>query len=494
MTHLEDPEQVCRISPRRRARIATPLTGRQVCRIAPGRLASVFDAPSGPDADLGSASESGGASLPRKADAQPLTQRWRSLPAAGIEVGAAEGTTGGVGRHALAALGTETRVHGHSIGPAGERGVSRSLEDPKTQDSCLHNYLLSSGHMELGLSTFADLSSGVTPERRMQHLLEEATLADELGLDVFAVGEHHRPDFLVSSPAVVLAAIAVKTKRIRLSSAVTVLSSDDPVRVFQEFAHVDLLSGGRAEIMAGRGSFVESFPLFGYDLDDYDELFAEKLELLLTIRSSERVTWSGRHRAPLDDATVWPRPMQNPLPVWVAVGGTPQSVVRAGVLGLPLTIAIIGGEPERFVPLVELYREALASAGHDPAAAKIAINTHAFVGETSDVADKAFAPGYLAMMNRIGRERGWPPSGRPEYEALRSPRGALAVGSAEQVAEKILFEHELFGHQRYVAQMSVGAVDHRDVLRSIELFGTQVAPVVRAEVARRLSAAALPAA
>jgi len=339
--------------------------------------------------------------------------------------------------------------------------------------------------MELGLATFADLASGATPQQRMRELLEEAELADQLGLDVFAVGEHHRPDFLVSSPATALAAIAARTERIRLSSAVTVLSSDDPVRVFQQFAHVDLISGGRAEIMAGRGSFIESFPLFGYDLDDYDELFAEKLELLLRIRESTNVTWSGKHRAALNDVGVWPRPIQDPLPVWVAVGGTPQSVVRAGALGLPLTVAIIGGQPERFVPLVELYRQAFAAAGHDPSDAKVAINTHAFVGETVEQADAAFAASYLAMMNRIGRERGWPPSGRPEYEALRSPRGALAVGSPAEVAEKILFEHELFGNDRYVGQMSVGAVAHADVMRSIELFGTEVAPVVRAEVDRR---------
>jgi probable LLM family oxidoreductase len=339
--------------------------------------------------------------------------------------------------------------------------------------------------MELGLATFADLASGISPQQRMRDLLEEAELADQLGLDVFAIGEHHRPDFLVSSPAVVLAAIAVRTERIRLSSAVTVLSSDDPVRVFQQFAEVDLLSGGRAEIMAGRGSFIESFPLFGYDLDDYDELYAEKLDLLLKIRDSEHVTWSGRLRAPLNDATVWPRPVQQPLPVWVAVGGTPQSVIRAGSLGLPLTLAIIGGQPERFVPLVDLYREAANAAGHDPATTKLAINTHAFVAETSEQADQAFAPSYLSMMNRIGRERGWPPSGRPQYEALRSPRGALAVGSPEQVTEKILFEHELFANDRYIAQMSVGAVTHNDVMRSIELFGTEVAPVVREEVARR---------
>jgi probable LLM family oxidoreductase len=348
--------------------------------------------------------------------------------------------------------------------------------------------------VELGLATFADLSSGVSPEQRMRDLLEEADLADQLGLDVFAVGEHHRPDFLVSSPAVALAAIAARTEQIRLSSAVTVLSSDDPVRVFQQFAQVDLVSGGRAEIMAGRGSFIESFPLFGFDLDDYDELFAEKLGLLLSIRDSSHVTWSGRHRAPLNDAIVWPRPVQERLPVWVAVGGTPQSVVRAGGLGLPLTLAIIGGQPERFVPLVELYRQAVDAAAHrEPSDARVAINTHAFVGRTTAEANSAFAAPYLAMMNRIGRERGWPPSGRPEYEALRSPRGALAVGSPQEVAEKLLYEHELFGHQRYLAQMSVGAVAHRDVLRSIELFGTEVAPVVRAEVARREARAAVGA-
>jgi len=339
--------------------------------------------------------------------------------------------------------------------------------------------------MELGVATFADLSAGISPEARMRNLMEEVQLADQLGLDVFAIGEHHREDFLISSPAIPLAAAAVTTQQIRLSSAVTVLSSDDPVRVFQDFAEVDLLSGGRAEIMAGRGSFVESFPLFGYDLEDYDELYAEKLDLLLKVRESTHVTWSGRHRAPLDHAGVWPRPVQDPLPVWVAVGGSPESVVRAGALGLPLVLAIIGGQPERFVPLVDLYREAATAAGHDPAQTKLAINTHAFVAETSEQADAAFATSYLAMMNRIGRERGWPPSGKPEYEALRSPRGALAVGSPEQVAKKILFEHELFGHQRYVGQMSVGAVDHRDVLRSMELFGTEVAPLVRAEVQRR---------
>jgi probable LLM family oxidoreductase len=296
------------------------------------------------------------------------------------------------------------------------------------------------------------------------------------------VGEHHRPDFAVSAPAVVLAAAAVQTERIRLASAVTVLSSDDPVRVFEQFATVDNLSGGRAEIWAGRGSFTESFPLFGYDLDDYEELFASRLDLLLRIRESERVTWSGPHRAPLEDAGVYPRPVQDPLPVWIAVGGTPASVVRAGTLGLPLTLAIIGGRPERFVPLIDLYRRAAAQAGHRDL--PVAINTHAFVGDHK----REFAPAYMAMMGRIGRERGWPPMTGDQYLALASPRGALAVGSPEEVAAKILFEHELFGHQRYLAQMSAGEVEHAAVMRSIERFGTEVAPLVRSELARRAAA------
>jgi probable LLM family oxidoreductase len=347
--------------------------------------------------------------------------------------------------------------------------------------------------MELGLATFADIGSGVSPEQRMRDLLEEAELAEQLGFDVFAIGEHHRADFLISSPAVALAAIAARTDRIRLSSAVTVLSSDDPVRVFQQFAELDLISGGRAEIMAGRGSFTESFPLFGHDLEDYDDLYAEKLDLLLKLRSGEPVTWEGRLRAPLHEAVIYPRPIQNPLPVWVAVGGSPESVARAGALGLPLTIAIIGGQPARFAPLVELYRRAATQFGHDADTLPLAINTHAFVGETSQAADRAFAAPYLGMMNRIGRERGWPPSGRAEYEALRSPQGAVAAGSPEQVAEKILMEHELFGNTRYLGQMSVGAVAHADVLRSMELFGTKVAPVVREEVARREASSPEPA-
>ncbi|HZF57509.1 MAG TPA: LLM class flavin-dependent oxidoreductase [Rubrobacter sp.] len=338
--------------------------------------------------------------------------------------------------------------------------------------------------MELGLYTFADVGPEIGPERRLRNLMEEIELADQVGLDVFGVGEHHRPDYAVSSPAVALAAAAARTENIRLTSAVTVLSSDDPVRVFQDFATLDLLSGGRAEIMAGRGSFIESFPLFGYDLDDYDVLFAEKLELLLKLRESKRVTWSGEHRAPLVDAGVFPRPVQDPLPLWIAVGGTPQSVVRAALLGLPLAIAIIGGQPENFAPLARLYREAATRAGHDPAGMEISINSHAYVADTSQQAGDEFFPTYAAMMNRIGRERGWSPMRRGQFEAGRAPRGALLVGSPEEVAEKILFEHELFGNTRFMAQISVGALPHEKVMRAIELFGTEVAPTVREEVGR----------
>ena len=342
--------------------------------------------------------------------------------------------------------------------------------------------------MEFGLYTFADVGPEIDPARRLRNLLEEIELADQLGLEVFGVGEHHRPDYTVSSPAVALAAAAVRTKDIRLTSAVTVLSSDDPVRVFQDFATLDLISDGRAEIMAGRGSFIESFPLFGYDLGDYDELFSEKLELLLKLRDSESVTWSGRHRAPIEEAGVYPRPLQDPLPVWIAVGGTPQSVVRAAMLGLPLAVAIIGGQPERFAPLVRLYREAARRAGHDPAWLPVGINSHTYVAERPQQASDEYFPTYAAMMNRIGRERGWAPMSRGQFEVGRSPRGALVVGSPEEVAEKILFQHELFGHQRFMAQISVDTMPHDGVMRAIELFGTEVAPAVRKGLGRRPAA------
>ncbi|MGN6189649.1 MAG: LLM class flavin-dependent oxidoreductase [Conexibacter sp.] len=341
--------------------------------------------------------------------------------------------------------------------------------------------------MEIGVTSFADLAEGVSPAQRLRELVEEIELADAIGLDVFGVGEHHRPDFAVSQPTVALAGAATRTRRIRLSSAVTVLSTDDPVRVLEQFATLDGLSDGRAEIIAGRGSFTESYPLFGFDLDDYDELFAEKLELLLTIRASERVTWSGsgRHRPALHDAGVYPRPLQQPLPVWIGVGGTPASVVRAGLLGLPLVIAIIGGEPARFVQFADLYREALRRGGHDAEGARLAINSHAHVADDAQQAADEMFPAYAAMMNRIGRERGWPPLVRQQFEAGRTPRGHLFVGEPEQVAEKILAQHALFGHTRFLAHMGMGGLAHDKVLRAIELLGTEVAPRVREEVARR---------
>ncbi len=340
--------------------------------------------------------------------------------------------------------------------------------------------------MEIGIYTFAEATpdpvtgTPISPAERLKNLLEEVELADQVGLDVFGVGEHHRPDYVVSSPAVVLAAAAARTKQIRLTSAVTVLSSDDPVRVFQDFATLDLLSNGRAEIMAGRGSFIESFPLFGYNLEDYDALFEENLHLLLKIRESERVTWSGNHRAPIDDLGVYPRPVQDPLPVWIAVGGTPQSVVRAGTLGLPLALAIIGGAPARFSGLVELYRDAGKRAGHAPDTLKVGINSHGFIADSSQEAVDTYYPGHAEVMTRIGRERGWPPQTRAHFEAERSPHGALLVGSVDEVAEKILYEHEIFRHDRFLLQLSVGPMPHAKLMRAIELYGTRVAPIVRA--------------
>jgi probable LLM family oxidoreductase len=338
--------------------------------------------------------------------------------------------------------------------------------------------------MELGIYTFGETDPRATHDpsvaaRRMQELIEEIVLADEVGLDVFGVGEHHRPDYVVSSPAVVLAAAAARTHRIRLTSAVTVLSSDDPVRVFQDFATLDLLSNGRAEITAGRGSFIESYPLFGQNLDDYNELFTEKLTLLLKLREQERITWSGTLRPSIDDRGVYPRPLQSPLPVWIAVGGTPQSVVRAGTLGLPLAVAIIGGAPERFVPLVDLYRESAERAGHDSATLPVSINSHGFIADSEARAVALAFPPYIETMGRIGRERGWPMPTQRQFDMERSPRGALLVGAPEQVIDKILFEHQLFGHNRMLIQFSVGPMAHADIMRSIELFGTVVAPAVR---------------
>jgi probable LLM family oxidoreductase len=353
--------------------------------------------------------------------------------------------------------------------------------------------------MELGLATFGDIAPDletgrtISPSERLRDLLEEIELADQVGLDVFGVGEHHRPDYAVSAPAVVLAAAAARTKNIRLASAVTVLSSDDPVRVFQQFATVDLISNGRAEIIVGRGSFVESFPLFGFALEQYDELFSERLDLLLEIRRAERVRWSGKHRASIEDLGVYPRPVQNPLPVWIGVGGTPQSAVRAGRLGLPMTIAIIGGMPERFSIFVEKYRMAGERAGHDPSKLRVGINSHGFVATTSQAAADEFFGPYSAMMNKIGRERGWPAMTRTDFEASRSLRGALVVGSPQQVIEKILYQHEIFKHQRFLAQVSVGSMPHRQVMRAIELFGTKVAPAVREATAGQAEKAVVTA-
>ena len=343
--------------------------------------------------------------------------------------------------------------------------------------------------MQLGIYSFVEVAPGPSATyardsaQRLRDLLEEIELADQVGLDVFGVGEHHRPDYVASAPAMILAAAAARTKRITLTSAVTVLSSEDPVRVFQQFATLDLLSGGRAEITAGRGSFIESFPLFGYDLKDYDALFAEKLQLLLLLRDSERITWKGDHRAPLTDVGVYPRPLQQPLPVWIAVGGTPASVMRAGGLGLPMALAIIGGAPERFVPFVELFRQALERAGHDPRSVPVSINSHGFIADSAGEAVETAYPPYLDAMGRIGRERGWPPPTRAQFDFERSPRGAMLLGSPQEVTDKILFEHGLFGHQRTMIQFTVGTTPHDKVMRSIELFGTQVAPAVRKALA-----------
>src|SRR5262245_47317762 len=339
--------------------------------------------------------------------------------------------------------------------------------------------------MELGLYTFAEIGrdpiSGrlVAPAERLRDLLEEIEHADQVGLDVFGVGEHHRPDFAVSAPAVVLAAAAERTRTIKLTSAVTVLSSDDPVRVFQDFATLDLLSEGRAEIMAGRGSFIESFPLFGFDLADYDELFAEKLDLLLKLRDDEHITWSGKFRAPLDGQGVYPRPFQQQIPIWVAAGGNPGSAVRAGTLGLPMALAIIGGMPERFAPFAELYREAGRRAGHDAEQLKLSINSHGLIADTRQQAlDESFPP-FATLMNRIGKERGWPPMSRADFEASTTLRGANVVGSPQEAIEKILFQYEIFHHDRFLLQFTVGSLPHKSVMRSIELYGTEVAPVIR---------------
>lgn len=342
--------------------------------------------------------------------------------------------------------------------------------------------------MEFGICTFADVGTHpvtketIAPHQRLLNLMEEIQLADQLGLDVFAVGEHHRPDYAVSSPPIILAATAVTTKNIKLSSGVTVLSSDDPVRVYQQFATIDLLSSGRAEIMAGRGSFIESFPLFGYELENYDALFSEKLDMLIRINETEKLTWEGKLTQTVSNRGVYPRPYHEKLPIWIAVGGTPESVVRAAEHGLPMTLAIIGGMPARFAPFTDLYRDVYKKAGHDESELQLCINSHTYIAETSQQARDEFFPPYAEVMSRIGKERGWPPMSRQQFDAATEKEGALLVGSPEQVAEKILYQYELFKHTRFLAQMSIGALPHKEALRSIELFATKVVPEVKKSI------------
>lgn len=336
--------------------------------------------------------------------------------------------------------------------------------------------------MELGIYTFVEntphpeIMQTVTPEQRLKNLMEEIELADQTGLEVFGIGEHHRFEYLSSAPEVLLAAGAERSKNIKLTSAVNVISSDDPVRVFQQFSTIDQLSGGRAEIMVGRGSFIESFPLFGYDLNDYPELFAEKLDLLLKLRESETITWKGKHRPSIDNRGVYPRPYQKELPVWVAVGGTPESAYRAGAMGLPMALGIIGGQPARFKPLAEIHKQGASENGLE--APPLSINSHGFIADDEkDAADTAF-PAFKEVMDKIGKERGWPPMSRDQFEASRTIYGANFVGSPQQIIEKILHQHELFGHERLLLQFSVGSIPHKKMMRCIELYGTEVAPAV----------------
>lgn len=336
--------------------------------------------------------------------------------------------------------------------------------------------------IEFGVMTFADMApenkagKGIKAHERIQHLLEEIKLADALDFDVFGVGEHHREDYSVSSPTTILAAAAAITKNIKLTSAVSVLSSDDPVRLYQQFATIDLLSGGRAEIMAGRGSFIESFPLFGYDLQHYDELFEEKLQLLLSINKSEKVNWQGKHRASIPNLGVYPRALKGSIPIWLAVGGSPSSAVRAATLQLPLMLAIIGGRPDQFVPFINLYKKSSLENGVSANDLQVGINNHVFVGENDEEISEVFYPHYKEMMDRIGKSRGWTPMSKDQFEYARSPQGALMVGSVEKVVDKLVHEYHLFGFTRFMAHMSLGTVPHERTLESMKLFKTQVIP------------------
>lgn len=344
--------------------------------------------------------------------------------------------------------------------------------------------------MEIGLYNFLEMNpehvsgKAVQTHQRFNELMEEIELAEQVGLDMYAIGEHHRSDFIVSAPPVVLAAAAARTKTIRLSSAVTVLSSEDPVRVFQQFATLDQLSGGRAEIMAGRGSFIESFPLFGYDLNDYDELFSEKLELLLKLNESELISWKGHHRPDINNLGVYPRPLQEKIPIWIAVGGTPESVIRAAKLKLPMALAIIGGSPDRFVPFTKLYRDTWKKLGNNPDDFQLSINSHGYIGDDSQTAANEYWPSYAGAMNRIGKERGWSGISRRDYDYMIAPQGAVFVGSPQQIIDKMLYEYELFGYTRFLMQMSVGTMPHAKNMRSIELFGTVVAPAVKKAIGK----------
>ncbi|MDK1028240.1 MAG: LLM class flavin-dependent oxidoreductase [Anaerolineae bacterium] len=344
---------------------------------------------------------------------------------------------------------------------------------------------------ELGLYTFVDngthpiTGQKQDPVTTISNLMETIELADQTGLDAFAIGEHHREEFLISSPAVILGAAAAITKNIRLSTAVTVLSSDDPVRVFQSFATVDLLSNGRAEIMAGRGSFIESFPLFGYDLNDYGELFEEKLKLLDQLRKTKNITWSGKFRAPLNGLDIYPQPVQERIPLWVAVGGTPESVTRAASMGLPVALAIIGGMSERFAPFFDLYRQASKEFGFDPTRIPLSVNSHGFISDKAQDAVNEHYPIATAMMNKIGRERGWAPSSQAQLEKQRQLPGSDFVGTPDEIIEKILYQHEIFKHQRFLLSMGSNAIGHKKMMHAIELFGTKVAPVVRNEIRNR---------
>ena len=338
--------------------------------------------------------------------------------------------------------------------------------------------------MELGITTFAetypDPKTGekIGHGERLRQVLDEIVLAEEVGLEVYGVGEHHRPDFASSSPAVVLAAAAGRTTRIRLTPAVVILSSDDPVRVYQDYATLDLISDGRAELLVGRGSFIESFPLFGYSLADYDELFSEKLDLLLAIRDHDRVTWSGKFRSSLEDQPIYPRSQQDPLPVWVGVGGSPDSIIRAGTRGLPVALAIIGGNPDRFAFFADLHRRTLLESGHDPAGAPLAVHAHGYIADTTEQAVDEYYNSYAVAMTQLGRERGWGPMSRAQFEMLRGPEGSLVLGDVETVAKKIIRIRDVLGIDRFMLHISVGTLPHDHVLHAIELLGTQVAPMV----------------